>query len=336
MNAPRIAIVGATGLVGETLLRVLDEHRFPLSHLTLFGSARSSGSTVAALGAHHEVRGIDAGAAPDFSAFELVFFAAGPDVSRALVPLALAAGAVVIDKSAAFRSDPGVPLVVPEVNASTLTGKHLIANPNCAVIPLAVALAPIHRRFTLEWVNVATYQSVSGAGKEALAEFERQLAGDRSPESALPRRIVGNVFPENGPFDETGRGEEERKIASEFCKILDDGSIRVSVTSVRVPVAVGHGEAVSFGTRQPAQRDDLVQVLRAAPGVKFLDGPAYATPLEVTGTDDVVVGRLRADDAHPGAYLIWIVSDNLRKGAATNAVQIAHAVLAAGTGAIRA
>jgi aspartate-semialdehyde dehydrogenase len=245
-----------------------------------------------------------------------------------LAPRAAAVNTLVIDKSAAFRLDPGVPLVVPEINAETIGDKRLIANPNCAVLPLAVMLGPIHRQFGLAWVNVATYQSVSGAGKEALLEFERQLAGERDPERVLPRWIAGNVFPENGPFDDTGYGEEERKIAAEFCKILGDDTIRVSATSVRVPVVIGHAEAVAFGTRRPAGRDEIERVLRGARGVRFLPGSAYATPIEVTGSDDVVVGRLRPDNAHPGAYLTWLVCDNLRKGAATNAIQIAEAAFA--------
>lgn len=333
MNAPRVAIVGATGLVGETLLRVMDERRFPVAKLTLFATPRSAGARVNALGRILEVMPIDAQHEPDFSSIDLAFFAAGSDVSLALAQRAVARGTLVIDKSAAFRLHPDVALVVPEVNPQALRGHNLIANPNCAVIPLAVMLGPIHQRFGLQWVNVATYQSVSGAGRDALREFERQQAGDAAPAAALPHRIVGNVFPENGAFDESGYGEEERKIAAEFKKILGDDAIRVSATSVRVPVAVCHGEAVAFQTRQPATQDQIAQTLRAGAGVRFLDGTGYATPLEVAGSDDVVVGRLRADHAHPGAYLAWLMSDNLRKGAATNAVQIAEVALSAGVGA---
>ncbi len=329
MTALRIAIIGATGLVGQALVRILEERRFPIGDLVLFASARSAGVRIEAMRRATEVRQINTASPPDFSSIDVAFFAAGSDASRALAKLATSAGAIVIDKSTAFRLDPDVPLVVPEVNADALRGHKLIANPNCAVIPLSLALAPIHRRFGLQWVSLATYQSVSGAGKEALREFERQHAGDRAPASALPRRIDGNVFPENGPFDQSGDGEEERKIAQEFTKILGDGSIRVSVTSVRVPVAIGHGEAVAFQTQHPAARDEIAATLREAPGIRFLDGNDYATPLEVTGSDDVVVGRLRADAAHPGAYLTWIVCDNLRKGAATNAVQIAETAFAA-------
>jgi aspartate-semialdehyde dehydrogenase len=328
MTAPRVAIVGATGLVGEMLLRILDERHFPIVHLSLFATSRSAGTQVEALGLSSAVQLLDVQKPPDFASIDLAFFAAGADVSLALAQAAAAAGAIVIDKSAAFRLHPDVPLVVPEVNGETLRGHKLIANPNCAVIPLAVMLGPIARRHGgLQWVSVATYQSVSGAGKEALREFERQQAGDRTPPTALPRRIVANVFPENGPFDDSGYGEEERKIAAEFKKLLADDAVCISATSVRVPVAVGHGEVVAFQTKRPATKDDIAQTLREASGVKFLEGTSYATPLEIAGSDDVVVGRLRADDAHPGAYLAWVMSDNLRKGAATNAVQIAESAL---------
>jgi len=333
VTAPRVAILGATGLVGEMVLRILDERRFPISRLDLFASSRSAGTQIEALGESSAVQPLDLEHPPDFRSIDLAFFAAGSDVSHALAQEATAAGTVVIDKSAAFRLAPDVPLVVPEVNAEMLRGHKLIANPNCAVIPLAVMLAPIDHRFGLQWVSVATYQSVSGAGKDALREFERELAGDRTAPTVLPRLVAGNIFPDNGPFDDTGYNEEERKIAAEFKKILSDDAIRVSATSVRVPVAVGHGEVVAFGTREAASREQIAQVLREAAGVKFLEGNSYATPLEVVGSDDVVVGRLRADAAHPGGYLAWVMSDNLRKGAATNAVQIAEAALSIKVGA---
>ena len=190
-------------------------------------------------------------------------------------------------------------------------------------------LGPIHQRFGLQWVSVATYQSVSGAGKDALDEFERKHAATRVPPKLY--RIappLATSSPENGPVDASGYGEEERKIAAELKKILSDENVLVSATSVRVPVAVCHGEAVAFQTRECTSHEELAQILRSAPGVKFLEGSAYATPLEVAGTDDVVVGRLRSDTAHLSAYLAWVMSDNLRKGAATNAIQIAEAALA--------
>jgi aspartate-semialdehyde dehydrogenase len=323
----RVAVIGATGLVGETLLDVLESRRFPVSELHLFGGERTSGKSVMAWGQPCTVR--ELGAQNDLGVdVDVAFCATGAQISRTLAPALAARGTLVIDKSAAFRLDPGVPLVVPEVNRDTLAGQRLIANPNCSTIPLAVALGPVHRRFGLRWMSVATYQSVSGAGKDALDEYERQARGENAPAKALPQRIVGNVFPENGPVDESGYGEEERKIAQEFRKILADTEVLVSATSVRVPVAVCHAQAVAFETRDRASLDEIARTLRPAQGVSFLEGASYATPLQVAGSDLVFVGRLRPDTAHPGAYLAWIVSDNLRKGAATNAVQIAEAALA--------
>jgi aspartate-semialdehyde dehydrogenase len=328
MKPLSVAVIGATGLVGTTLLRILEERELPVDRLSLFASERSSGARLRALGRETVVQRLEPSSVDRLGALDLAFFAAGARVSSEHAPRFAARGAVVIDKSAAFRLEPDVPLVVPEVNAGALNGKRLIANPNCATIPLAVALAPIQRRFGLKWVSVATYQSVSGAGKDALEEYERQHRGDATPAKALPRHIDGNVFPENGPFDESGYGEEERKIAAELAKILDAADLAVSATSVRVPVAISHAEAVAFEPRERATIEAIAQTLRAAPGVSFSEGPGYVTPLEAAGTDEVHVGRLRPDTARPGAYLAWIVCDNLRKGAATNAVQIAEAALA--------
>ncbi|HLJ83460.1 MAG TPA: aspartate-semialdehyde dehydrogenase [Candidatus Eremiobacteraceae bacterium] len=322
----RIAIVGATGLVGESLLATLEERGFEPSKLALFASARSGGSTRAAFGKSWPVR--ELAGAGDLAGVDIAFFAAGSATSSAYARAAASSGALVIDKSAAFRLDESVPLVVPEINAARAIGARLIANPNCATIPLALTLAPIAQEFGLVWTSVATYQSVSGAGRAALDEYRAQCAGAQEVE-ALPRRVAGSVIPENGSFDADGHADEERKIAAELKKILELPDLRVSATSVRVPVAVGHCEAVSFGTRRPATRAQIAGVLRAAHGLKFLDGNGYATPLDVVGTDDVVVGRLRPDDAHESAWLCWIACDNLRKGAATNAVQIAEAIGAA-------
>ena len=332
-GAINVALVGATGAVGETLLRILAERSFPVGELRLFATARSAGTEITAFGKRLSVNAIPAGggnARPDameaFAGIGLAFFAAGEVVSRELAPRLAARGMLVVDKSPAFRLEPDVPLVVPEVNAPALMGKTLIANPNCSTIPLAVALNVVHRTFGLRWLSVSTYQSVSGAGKEALAEFTQQLEGSSS-HRVLPRQIAGNVFPEVGPFDENGDGEEERKIALELNKILALEDVAISATTVRVPVAVGHSEAIAFQTQVPASRAEIANVLAATPGVRFLDGAKYVCPLEAAGTDDVYVGRLRADHAHPGAYLAWVVSDNLRKGAATNAIQIAEHAL---------
>jgi len=321
----RIAIVGAAGLVGETLLRVLEERRYEPSEVALFGGVRSSGTTLQAFGKACTVRSLSD--ERDLAAFDIAFFAADAATSARFAKPAAANGVIVVDKSSLHRLDPAVPLIVPEVNAAAIGSARLIANPNCAVIPLATTLAPVAQAFGLAWTSVATYQSVSGAGRDALDEFRAQCAGSGEVR-ALPRRIVGNVVPENGGFDEHGDGEEERKIAAELRKILALPALPVSATSVRVPVAVGHCESVAFATKVNVTRDDLVSLFKFAAGIKFLEGPAYATALDVAGTDDVAVGRLRPDAAHPGAWLCWVACDNLRKGAATNAVQIVEAVFA--------
>jgi aspartate-semialdehyde dehydrogenase len=316
----RVAIVGAAGLVGETLARVLGERRFPVASLRAFGTARSAGSRLSAAGCEADVESLEVAREP-FAGIDVAFFAAGDTVSRAYAQAAADAGAFVVDKSTVHRLDPRTPLVVPEVNGDAIGSARLVANPNCSTIPLAVALAPIDRAFGLAWLNVTALQSVSGAGKDAVAEYDAQLAGGETV-GALPRRIAGNLIPQNGEFDESGYADEERKIAAEIAKILARPSLPVSVTCVRVPVRVGHSATLSFGTQRPATRDQLHEVLHAAPGVRFYDRSAYATPLDAAGDDIVHVSRLRADAARPGAFLCWVACDNLRKGAATNAVQI--------------
>ena len=325
-GAPRVAIVGATGLVGETLLKILEQRRFPAASVRAFATARSAGATVRAFGRTIPVEQFADGTAP-LADVDIAFFAAGEEVSLASAPAA-AKGALVVDKSSAFRLDPAVPLVVPEVNSELVRATGLIANPNCSTIPIAVALAPVDREFGLEWLSAATYQSVSGAGKEALQEMNAQSAGSETVR-ALPRRIARNVIPQIGDFAADGASEEERKIAAELRKILGRPGLRVSATTVRVPVEVGHCAAIAFGTARPAAAEELAELFSGAPGVRFAPTGEYVTPLDAAGSDDVFVGRLRADAAHPGAYLCWIVCDNLRKGAATNAVQIAELALAA-------
>lgn len=316
----RVAIIGAAGLVGETLARVLTERRFPIASLRAFGSARSAGSRLRAGGCEAAIESLDDAREP-FAGIDVAFFAAGDAVSRAYAQAAADAGAFVVDKSTVHRLDARTPLVVPEVNGDAIGDARLVANPNCSTIPLVVALAPIDRAFGLAWLNVTALQSVSGAGKDAVAEYEAQLHGSETV-GALPRRIAGNLIPQNGAFDESGYADEERKIAAEFAKILGRPELPVSVTCVRVPVGVGHSATLSFATRRPATREQLVEVISAAPSVRFYDGSAYATPLEAAGNDVVHVSRLRPDAARPGAFLCWITCDNLRKGAATNAVQI--------------
>jgi len=329
MSVYRVAIVGATGAVGETLGRILEERRFPITSLRAFATQKSAGSTVRSGSCQAIVEAIDA-STPDASLFDdvdVAFFAVGDAVSAAYGRLVAERGVLVIDKSSAYRLEPDVPLVVPEVNGDALPGHRLVANPNCSTIPLSIALAPIDRAFGLAWVSVSTYQSVSGAGRDAVDELAAQTRGDDRAAAALPKRIAGNVIPEVGSFEAGGDSGEESKIAAELRKIISRPDLPVSATTVRVPVAVGHSEAVAFATKQPATRDEIRNVLANARGVTFTDGTAYATPLDVAGTDIVAVGRLRPDQAHENAWLLWIVCDNLRKGAATNAVQIAEAAL---------
>jgi len=329
VSAYRVAVVGATGVVGETLLRILEERRFPISSLRAFATARSAGSVVRSGAREATVEVIDA-STPDPSLFEgvdVAFFAVGDAVSAAYGRLITSRGVLVIDKSSAYRLEPDVPLVVPEVNGAEVSGCRLIANPNCSTIPLAMSLAPIDRALGLAWVSVSTYQSVSGAGRDAVVELEAQTRGEDRAAAALPRRIAGNVIPEVGSFEAGGDSGEESKVAAELRKIISRPDLAVSATTVRVPVAVGHSEAVAFATKRPATRDEIRNILANAPGLTFTDGTAYATPLDVAGTDVVAVGRLRPDHAHENAWLIWVVCDNLRKGAATNAVQIAETAL---------
>jgi aspartate-semialdehyde dehydrogenase len=318
----RVAVVGATGAVGRVMLDVLREQAFPYDELILFASARSAGTevdgrVVALLDEHADLSGID-----------IALFSAGAGTSREWAPRFVEAGAVVIDNSSAFRRDPDVPLVVSEVNPHTLRDHHgLIANPNCSTMQLMVALAPIHREAGIERLVVATYQSVSGTGRKAIEELEAQaraaLDGAEMPAPDIyPDHIAFNVIGAAGNFvDGDDHTDEERKMMFETRKILKDESIGVSVTCVRVPVRISHSEAVNIQTREPLSAERARELLAAAPGVILEDVPS---PLRAAGRDEVFVGRLRRDESHPRALSMFVVSDNLRKGAATNAVQIAQ------------
>ncbi|EKP93625.1 aspartate-semialdehyde dehydrogenase [Thermaerobacter subterraneus] len=331
----RVAVVGATGLVGQQVLRVLEERRFPVEELRPLATSRSAGRTVEFGGTTWEVGEATAGA---LAGVDFAFFAASGDVSKELAPVAARAGAVVIDKSNTFRMDPEVPLVVPEVNGHALARhRNLIASPNCSTIQLVVALKPILDRFGLEQVVVSTYQAVSGTGAAALDELEAEVRagveGRVHGPQVYPQPIAFNVLPHCDRFEAEGYTLEEWKLVRETRKILEQPGLAVTATAVRVPVRVGHSEAVWLRTREEATVDDLRSALQAAPGVVVVDDPgagAYPTPLQVAGRDEVYVGRLRHDPAVPRAFWLWIVADNLRKGAATNAVQIAEALVAAG------
>jgi aspartate-semialdehyde dehydrogenase len=327
----RVAVVGATGAVGTTMVRLLYERGFPADEIVPFASARSAGREVEGLA----VRPLTDEA--DISGFDIALFSAGAGVSRQWASRFVDAGATVIDNSSAFRRDPDVPLVVSEVNPHALEHhRGLIANPNCSTMQMVVALAPIHREVGIERLVVATYQSVSGTGQKAVEELEAQahasLHGAEMPAPVIYREpIAFNVIGAAGSFaDGDDHTDEERKMMFETRKILGDESIGVAVTCVRVPVRTGHSEAVNIQTREPLSAEDARDLLSRAPGIALEDVPM---PLTAAGRDEVFVGRIRRDESHPRALSMWIVSDNLRKGAATNAVQIAELLAGARTAA---
>jgi aspartate-semialdehyde dehydrogenase len=318
----RVAVVGATGAVGRTMLSLLREREFPADELVLFASARSAGTEIDG----RTVQRLDERA--DLDGFDIALFSAGAGTAREWAPRFARRGTAVIDNSSAFRRDPEVPLVVSEVNPHALERhRGLIANPNCSTMQLMVALAPIHRAAGIERLVVATYQSVSGTGQQAVAELEAQtrasLDGMAMPAPEIyPDHIGFNVIGAAGSFaEDDDHTDEERKMMFETRKILEDDSIGIAVTCVRVPVRICHSEAVNVQTREPLTAEQARSLLAKAPGVVLEDVP---TPLRAQGRDEVFVGRIRRDESHPRALGMWVVSDNLRKGAATNAVQIAE------------
>jgi aspartate-semialdehyde dehydrogenase len=322
----RVAVVGATGAVGRTMMGLLAEREFPADEIVPFASVRSAGTELDG----RIVRVLDDDA--DLSGFDIALFSAGASTSRAWASRFVEQGAVVIDNSSAFRRDAEVPLVVSEVNPHALARhKGLIANPNCSTMQLMVALAPIHRAAGIERLVVSTYQSVSGTGQKAIAELDAQahasLHGIEMPAPELyPEHIAFNVIGAAGSFpDGDEHTDEERKMMFETRKILEDETIGIAVTCVRVPVRVCHCEAVNVQTREPLSAADARELLADAPGLVLEDLP---TPLRAQGRDEVFVGRVREDESHPRAFSMWVVSDNLRKGAATNAVQIAELLVA--------
>ena len=331
-NPPVVAVVGATGAAGGTLLRVLEDRVFPIGDFHAFASARSAGALVRFRDHDVAVSEVDEAA---LAGADIVFFAAGAETSRRFAPVVAAGGGVAVDKSSAYRMDPAVPLVVPEVNADMLTGHQgIVANPNCVTIPLAVVLAPLHARYGLRHVTVATYQAASGGGRALAAELatqERDDAYGRPPRKFVyPHVIHGNVVPGGWPMigDDT---EEETKVTAELRRVLDLLELPIAVTTVRVPVAVGHSAAVWAEFDQPVEPVAARQLLAGSPGVLVVDDPAtqqYPTPRTVAGSDDVHVGRIRADHSREHGLALFLAADNLRKGAATNAVQVAELLLA--------
>lgn len=326
-----IAVVGATGAVGREFCAVLRQRRFPVASLRLLASARSAGQVLDGLAGPVPVERLT----PDsFAGVDLAFFSAGAAVSREFVPHARRAGAVVIDNSSAFRLDPDVPLVVPEVNPDALRGhRSVIANPNCTAIILAVALWPLHRARRLRRVVVSTYQAVSGAGARALAELESQtrdvLAGRPPRPTVFPVPCAFNVFSHDSPVGSDGCNGEETKVIQETRKMFAAPTLPIAVTCMRVPVRRAHTESVAAEFEEPLDVADARRLLAAAPGVRVVDDPAagrFPTPLDATGQDDVLVGRLRQDASLPDRRGVQLLccGDQLRKGAALNAVQIAE------------
>jgi len=325
----RVAVVGATGMVGEALLELLHEREFPCAEVVALASKRSVGREVS-FGTRSLV--VDDLSTFDFEGVDFAFFSAGGSVSAKHAPRAARAGCTVIDNTSHFRLRDKVPLVVPEVNVETLEGwpgQGIIANPNCSTIQMLLAIAPIHRAVGVSRVNVATYQSVSGAGRRAMEELGRQAAGRfnfRAPEpEVFAAPIAFNLIPAIDRFEANGFTREEMKMHNETRRILGTDSISVNATAVRVPVFVGHGEAIHLETIRPIELEEVRALLEQAPGVKLVDQRSLATPLEhATGSDAVWVARLRRDLSHPQGIDLWVVSDNIRKGAALNAIQIAE------------
>lgn len=320
----RVAVVGATGLVGQTQLGVLEERGFPVAELRPLASERSAGRQVRFQG-----RDVAVGEAlPEaFDGVDIVFFAATGELSATLAPEAVARGAVVIDKSNTWRMDPSVPLVVPEINPAAVDGhKGIISCPNCTTIGMVMALEPVRRVAGIRGVVATTMQSPSGAGKDGAEELRRQAEGGPMTPSAFPAQIYDNVIPLCERLGDDGYSTEEIKLLRETRKILDDDAIDVAMTCVRVPVSVGHSCSLLVETERPVTVDEARAALAAFPGVRLADLP---TPQDVAGTDDVLVGRVRRDLSTDRLWL-WSVVDNLRKGAATNAVQIAETLIARG------
>jgi aspartate-semialdehyde dehydrogenase len=324
-----VAVLGATGAVGRTMLQVLAERKLPVDRLTLLASPRSAGRSVEWGGREWTIGVPEPGS---FRGVDFALFSAGGSRSKEWGPRAAAEGAVVVDNSSAWRMDPQVPLVVPEVNAAAAKDapKGIIANPNCSTIQMVVALEAIRRAGGLTRVIATTYQSVSGAGETGRDALERELSAEgrgRDAESPFTRRIAGNVVPQIGPFDEEGWTEEERKMINETRKILSLPDLAVASTCVRVPVEVGHSVQVAVETERELSVDEAREALAAFPGITASRrGDDFPTPLETAGTDDVYVGRIRRDPYIPRTLHLWVVSDNLRKGAATNAVQIVESL----------
>ncbi|NTW81810.1 MAG: aspartate-semialdehyde dehydrogenase [Chlorobiaceae bacterium] len=328
----RVAVLGATGLVGRTMIQVLEERNFPVTELVPIASARSAGQVVPFRGKDFIVR---EPSGETFRGVDIALFSAGATASREWAPVAAAQGAIVIDNSSAFRMDPDIPLVVPEVNPEKIfredgTPEKIIANPNCSTIQMVVVLKPLHEHYGLKRVVVSTYQSVTGKGKAGRDALESELAGEPQEQFTHFHQIAFNAVPQIDAFTENGYTKEEMKMVNETKKIMGDDSISVSPTTVRIPVYGGHGESLNIELAKEFDIDEVRRLLAGSPGIIMQDDPSariYPMPLTSYERDEVFVGRIRRDYWHPQTLNMWVVADNLRKGAATNAVQIAEVII---------
>jgi aspartate-semialdehyde dehydrogenase len=335
MRQFHVAIVGATGMVGQEFIKILGQRHFHMNSLQLFASDRSAGRKITV---NDEEIVVKETTQHSFDGVDIALFSAGSETSNHFSPIAARAGAVVIDNSAAFRMDPDVPLVVPEINPDDIKEhKGIIANPNCSTIQMVVALYPLHQANPIKRIVVDTYQSVSGTGSAAMEELSEQarqvLEGHNIVPHVYPHQIAFNILPEIDLFLDNGYTKEEWKMVEESKKIMHAPDIAISATCARVPIFIGHSEAVHVEFSEPMSPDTARRILAEAPGVKVLDDlniSLYPQPWSAAGSDDVFVGRIRKDSSHDCGLAMWVVSDNLRKGAALNAVQIAEAMVERG------
>jgi aspartate-semialdehyde dehydrogenase len=320
----KIAVVGATGMVGQVMIKVLEERNFPVSHLIPAASERSVGKEINFKG--QAIKIVSVKAAVD-SKPEFAIFSAGATTSKDWAPLFAKNGTVVVDNSSYWRMDKNVPLIVPEINSHAIKkGDRIIANPNCSTIQMVMALAPLHRKYKIKRLVVATYQSVTGTGVKAVKQMENERAGIKG-DMAYAHPIDKNCFPHGGSFQPDGYTTEEQKLIDETRKILEDQTIQVTATVVRIPVVGGHSEAVNIEFENDFNIDDVKKLISQFPGVVIFDNPSenqYPMPIMAHNRDEVFVGRIRRDHSREKCLNLWIVSDNIRKGAATNAIQIAE------------
>ncbi|MBN1547080.1 MAG: aspartate-semialdehyde dehydrogenase [Syntrophaceae bacterium] len=334
MKTYHVAVVGATGAVGNEMIRTLEQRNFPVGSLKLLASERSLGKDLEFKGRSIPVEVLKE---DSFEGVQIGLFSAGGSVSEKFAPIAAKAGCVVVDNTSAFRMVPDIPLVVPEVNPEAIglyKNKGIIANPNCSTIQMVVALKPIHDAVRIKRIVVSTYQAVSGTGKKAIEELELQtraiLSGQEPPVKVYPHQIAFNCLPQIDVFIENGYTKEEMKMVNETKKIFNDYSVAVTATTVRVPVFYGHSESVNIETEKKITPDEVRALLAKATGVRVVDDPAkreYPLAIDAAGGDDTLVGRIREDESIPNGINMWVVADNLRKGAALNAIQIAEVLI---------